>query len=382
MLCLHAYPQLPCSPTKRRLQSGGGAGHSQAPLQACRHCGMGNQPVPAPEVVGSGQPGSAAASSAILQAAASSKPAAGSAGPARPQGDAEFERLLQQLNLNSSWRGMLMRSLEGSLQAAGGKPGSRAGCTSGCASGNQAAGALSDQIAVEPAAAAPAAFAAAENGKPAPAAAQPHGATPRIAARRSGTQSVAQQEPAVPTVCAAPALATADTMQHIIRRNKQLIQQQPQQQQAAVQAGAGAHRRSGSTQAVDADCRGPASVAAAALDDAEAILARLECRQWGAHSPSAARRGSGSSSSNGGGRRPAEAGAAPVAGSTCPETAQPEHRSVQRRLGGAWRQQPQQWQLAAAAAVGAGCQEKQGQRWRQRRQLAKPGRWQRLRGRV
>ena len=119
MLCLHAYPQLPCSPTKRRLQSGGGAGHSQAPLQACRHCGMGNQPVPAPEVVGSGQPGSAAASSAILQAAASSKPAAGSAGPARPPGDAEFERLLQQLNLSSSWRGKLMRSLEGALQAEG-----------------------------------------------------------------------------------------------------------------------------------------------------------------------------------------------------------------------------------------------------------------------
>ena len=96
-------------------------------------------------------------------------------------------------------------------------------------------------------------------------------------------------------------------MQHAIGRNKQLIQQHL----AATQAGAvaGARQRSGTqgtVQAAEADSR---SHAPAAAHDAEAILDRLECHQWGAHRPSAD--GSSSSSTcNGGVRRPAEAGAA------------------------------------------------------------------------
>ena len=261
-----------------------------------------------------GQLGSAAAIPARVHVASSGKPAAaaGSAsagrgrGPARPQGDAEFERLLQQLNLNSSWRGLLMRSLEGALEATGGEAGSRVGCA--------AEQPVTEHPAALPAAAT-AGVATATKRKPAAAAAQPLGASPRIAARRSTAHTAAEREPAVPAACAAPALAVADTMQHVIGRNKQLIQQQL----AAAQAGAAAPRqrsgrRLGTVQAVEADCGSPVPAAA---EDAEAVLDRLECHQWGAHSAlvagsqvnSSSNGGGGSSSSSGAGGRPASAGA-------------------------------------------------------------------------
>ena len=187
--------------------------------------------------------------------------------------DPHFERLLRQLNLqDSSWRGLLARSLQGALQAAADGTGSTAACSAADARSDGLA-APGEQRVVQEAAAG----AKHEAGLPtclalaAPAGCPP--ASPRIPARRRSSAAAAAREegagkaaggraPAAalggavgPGVCTPrrPPLQAAGTMRQVVSRNQQLIQRQLAAAAAAADCQSLRRRQGGSEAAAPSE---------------------------------------------------------------------------------------------------------------------------------
>lgn len=256
--------------------------------------------------------------------------------------DPSFERLLLRLNLsNSDWRGLLMRSLQGALDAADSGAGSEAAGAPAAAAAGRVEGPTSNPQAAQQVAAA-----AGPPQKAQPACVQQKGkvgqagslpASPRITAGRRSSSTAANTPaggsaataasgeaarhvlPPAPSPVAPPA---ADTLRHVVSTNRQLIHRQlaagnrsgqnarQQERSRGAEGAAQPVMHAGVTPAADCGVPGvplasqppvPAACTAAGgpeLESVDDIVARLQCHQ---HSYTSGSDGGGGSSSGEGG---------------------------------------------------------------------------------
>lgn len=303
--CLEPFLRLPGSPTKRP-QSGqmAAAAVRQTRIErssgCCPHCGVpGKQPERAEQQVAPPQQAQQQAPEAEAKPGGNSSSGTCSAqqSSSRAACGPDFEQLLLQLNLGSSdWRGLLMRSLRGALEAQGSDAASEAAIApagSAAASGAPAAQQAAQRAAQQAAQQVAPAGAAREaelvggrlKGKAVQAGSLP--ASPRITAGRPSTATA----PGVLPVAAAAgaggsstraaaarvvqhgvaglnaytAQPAADTMRQVVNTNRELIRWQL----AAAERGQGVRQQEqGGGSVGGEETAGPAGVAPAAADNA------------------------------------------------------------------------------------------------------------------
>lgn len=193
-----------------------------------------------------------------------------------------FEQLLLQLNLDSGWLGMLLRSLQGAMDAAGESNGADAN-----AAGGEAAGTASVDL---PSAAQQAALLAqGGKGEEALAAIECPPDSPRIPACRASCIDSATVAVEAPARVEPPAVGT---MQAVVRRNRQLAAAAGVAASTVPAAPAASNWQPGECRAGGAATAAPVSAPPAAdalllaaehaaWKDAEEVVGPLECRRHG-----------------------------------------------------------------------------------------------------